>query len=204
MIWFCKAESEIVADDTHLSRDKFSKIILEYADFFTCKTSYGNMLLSADFLSITLFPPGSDVTLPVRQVLKLSCRPGFLRNLTGLLPSYLPSDLGICLKDGVRVGSAGAFGVFSSRTSPLDTLPQGSGPHSSQTPRLDGSSGIFIVIVEGALVSDPALQTGLQGLCGFLLALGPPPSSWSGSPMPMVLAWFPSWYCQGTVTPQGP
>lgn len=76
------------------------------------------MLLSVVFLSITLFPPSSDVTLPVRQVSKLSCQPRFLRNLADLLPPYLPSDLEIFLKDGIRVGSAGAFGAFISRTSP--------------------------------------------------------------------------------------
>ena len=148
--------------------------ILEYADFFRCKTSYGNTLLSADFLSITLFPPSSDVTLPVRQVSKLSCQPGFLRNLAGLLPAYLPSDLEICLKDSIKVGSASTFGILSSRKSPLNTLPQGNGPHGFQTPKPAGSSGMFIVIVEGALLSDPALQPDLQGLWGFLLGLGPP------------------------------
>lgn len=138
--------------------------VLEYADFFRCKPSYGNTLLSADFLSVTLFPPSSDVTLPVRQVSKLSCQPGSLRHLAGLLPAYLPSGLEICLKDSIRVGSAVAFGVLSSGASPLDTLPQGNRPHGFQTPKPSGSSGILIIIAEGALLSAPALQPGRQGL----------------------------------------
>lgn len=78
------------------------------------------MLLSADFLSIT---PSSNMTLPVRQVSKPSWPPGFLRNLTGLLLVYLPRDLENCLKDGIKVKTAGAFRDFSSRKSLLNCLP---------------------------------------------------------------------------------
>lgn len=145
--------------------------------FFKCKASYGNMVLSGDFLKTALFPPSSDVTFPLRQVLKLSCQPGFLRNLAGWLPAYLPSDLEICLKDRIKVGSAGAFRVPSSRSFPLDNLPQANGPPGFQTLKLAGSFGLFTAIAEGALLSDTALQPGLQGLWGFLLDLGPLPSS---------------------------
>lgn len=66
------------------------------------------MLISADFLSIT---PSTNMTLPVRQVSKPSCQLGFLRNLTGLLPAYLPRDLENCLKDGIKVKTAGLLGT---------------------------------------------------------------------------------------------
>lgn len=96
-------------------------------------------------------------------------------------------------------------GVHSSRTCPLDTLPQGNGPPGFQTPKPAGSSVIIIIIiVEGALLSEPALQPGLQGHWIFLLGLGAPSDSWSGDPMTMLLAWFPSWYCQKAVVSLGP
>lgn len=97
---------------------------LEYDDFFTCKTSYGNMLLAADFVPVTLSAPSPNVTLSVRQVSKLSCQSGFLRNLIGLLPAHLHSHLEFYLEDGNKVGSTGPFGVLSSRKSPLHTLPK--------------------------------------------------------------------------------
>lgn len=78
------------------------------------------MLLSADFLSIT---PSSNMTLPVSQVSKSSWQPGFLRNLAGLLPAYLPRDLENCLKDGIKVKTAGAFRDLSARKSLLNCLP---------------------------------------------------------------------------------
>lgn len=78
------------------------------------------MLISADFLSIS---PSTNMTLPVRQVSKPSCQLGFLRNLTGLLPAYLPRDLKNSLKDGIKVKTAGAFRDFSSRKSLLNSLP---------------------------------------------------------------------------------
>lgn len=82
------------------------------------------MLLAADFVPVTLSSPGPDVTLSVRQVSELSCQSGFLRNLIGLLPAHLHSNLEFCMEDGNKVGSTGAFEILSSRKSPLHTLPK--------------------------------------------------------------------------------
>lgn len=142
------------------------------------------------------------MTSPVTQVSKLFCQPDFLQNLTGFLPTYLPSNLHICLKHSIRVGSAEAFRVWSCRTTPLDPLPQGNAPHGFQPPMLVGSSGIFAILEEGALLSGPDLQLGLQGLRGFLLGLGPSPVD--GLQVLCPQFWFPPWCCQKAVTPQGP
>ena len=158
------------------------------------------MLLSADFLSITLFPPGSHVTVPVRQVSKLSCQPGFLGNLAGLLPAYLPSDLEIYLKDGVGV-----------RLRLLPSAAPGH-PHCILCPEeMDlmvsrFPSQVVPLASSLSLWRKPCCQTQLfnqvsKGSEASCLVWVPHPMS--GKPISMLLVWFPPCYFQRAVTPQG-